>query len=188
MKNEIKFRWLTSESWKDFELLFGQRGACGGCWCMNWRIKKSEFEKNKGATNKKLMKNLVDAGEEIGLIAYIDGKPAAWCSVAPREKFCRLENSRVLARIDDQQVWSIVCFFISKEFRKMGLSSEVLKGVIKHCKKIKVKILEGYPVEPYSKNMPAAFAWTGFPSAFIKAGFKEAARRSKSRPIMRYNL
>ena len=153
---------------------------------MSWRLKTSEFEKQKGAGNKRIMKNLVANKEHIGIIGYVGGKPAAWCSFAPREKFIKLENSRVLKRIDDEPVWSISCFFIAKEFRRNGLSTQLLKGVIAFSKKKKIKILEGYPTVPYSKAIPAAFAWTGIPASFERAGFTEAARRSKSRPIMRY--
>ena len=155
---------------------------------MAWRLKSSEFEKHKGAGNKRIMKSLVKQKEQIGIIGYIGNKPVAWCSFAPREKFIRLENSRVLKKIDDEDVWSISCFFISKEFRRKGLSTGLLKGVIAFCRKKNVKILEGYPTVPYSKAMPAAFAWTGIPAAFDRAGFEEAAKRSKSRPIMRYYL
>ena len=183
---KLKFRALTKETWKDFENLFGERGACGGCWCMSWRIKKAEFEKCKGDGNKRLMKKLVNKYEEIGILAYLENKPVGWCSVAPREDFVRLNNSRVLSRVDDKPVWSIVCFFVDKNYRKMGLSAELLKGVIHYGKSKGVVILEGYPVEPYSENMPAAFAWTGFQNSFKKAGFKEVERRSKSRPIMRF--
>jgi len=185
---KLKFMPLKNETWKDFENLFGERGACGGCWCMSWRLKKSDFDNSKGERNKYLMKKLVKNNEVIGILAYMDDKPIGWCSVAPREKFIRLNNSKVLGRIDDKPVWSIVCFFINKNYRKMGLSAEILKGVIDYCKSKGASILEGYPVEPYSENMPAAFAWTGFPNAYIKAGFKEVERRSKSRPIMRYYI
>ena len=184
--DKLSFKPLSKETWKDFEYLFGERGACGGCWCMSWRLKKSEFDKNKGKGNKALMHKLVNKKEETGILFYIDKEPIGWCSVAPREDFLRLNNSKVLGKIDDKPVWSIVCFFIDKKYRQTGLSSEILKGVITYYKKKKVKILEGYPTEPYSENMPAAFAWTGFTSAFIKAGFKEVERRSKVRPIMRY--
>ena len=155
---------------------------------MAWRLKSSDFEKQKGQGNKKAMRNLVRKNEQIGIIAYMGKQPVGWCAAAPRDKFIRLNNSRVLKRIDDEPVWSITCFFIAKEFRRMGLSTELLKGVINFCRKKKIKILEGYPGVPYSKNIPAAFAWTGIPSSFEKAGFSEAARRSKSRPIMRYYL
>lgn len=187
-KSGFTFFSLTPGRWNDFEQLFGERGACGGCWCMTWRVKKAVFDKQKGAGNKKAMQKIVTKGREPGIIAYYRGKPIGWCAVAPREEFIRLEGSRILAPVDDRKVWSITCFFISKEFRRQGLSSELLKGVIKYCRKKKIKILEAYPAEPYAENIPAAFAWTGIPSAFLKAGFEEVARRSKTRPIMRYYL
>lgn len=179
---------LDKSRWKDFEKLFGDRGACGGCWCMAWRLNAKEFEKEKGAGNKKAMKRIVDSNELPGIIGYLNKEPVGWCSVAPREKFIRLEKSKVLAKIDDKPVWSITCFFITKAFRRQGLSTELLKGVIKFCRKKNVRILEAYPAEPYAKNIPAAFAWTGIPSAFEKAGFKVVERRSPKRPIMRYYL
>lgn len=189
-KTEKGFQFfpLNPDRWDDFEELFGERGACGGCWCMTWRVKKSVFDKQKGSGNKKAMKKIVTAGSEPGLLAYAEGRAVGWCAVAPREEFIRLEGSRVLAPVDDRPVWSITCFFITKEFRRKGLSAELLKAVIQYARKKKVKILEAYPAEPYADNIPAAFAWTGIPSAFIKAGFEEVARRSKTRPIMRYYL
>jgi GNAT superfamily N-acetyltransferase len=188
VKGKIEFHPLTKSIWKDFEELFGERGACGGCWCMAWRLSSKDFEKLKGDGNKKAMKKIVDDNEIPGIIAYINGKPAGWCSFAPREKFIRLENSRVLAKIDNKPVWSITCLFIAKPFRRQGLSGEILKGVIQFCKKKKIKMLEAYPVEPYNDNIPAVFAWTGIPSAFEKAGFKEVERRTPKKPIMRYYL
>jgi GNAT superfamily N-acetyltransferase len=184
----LSFRPLTPKRWKDFEKLFGDRGACGGCWCMSWLLTRKEFDANKGQGNKKKMKALVNKKAEPGIIAYMGNEPIGWCAVALREKYIRLENSKVLKRIDDQPVWSIPCFFIKKEFRRKGLSTKVLKGVVEYCKGKGAKIIEGYPVEPYSDNIPAAFAWTGFPSSFTKAGFVEVERRSRTRPIMRYYI
>jgi GNAT superfamily N-acetyltransferase len=185
---KLTFHPLDESRWHDFETLFGERGACGGCWCMSWRSTKSEFEKNKGAGNKRKMKRLVKVGEQIGILAYAGRRPVAWCAVAPREKYIRLEHSRVLKRFDDAQVWSIPCFFLAKEFRRKGLSAEILKGVIQYGRRNGVKILEAYPIYPYSSNMPAAFAWTGFVSSFINAGFRVSKQWSKARPIMRYYM
>ena len=111
-----------------------------------------------------------------------------WCSIAPREDFPVLENSRVLKRIDDKPVWSVVCFFINKHYRKQGLSVEMLNAVKNYVKMNEGKIVEGYPVEPKSGKTADVFAWTGLSSAFKKAGFKEVARRSETRPIMRYSI
>jgi len=134
------------------------------------------------------MKKLVDSDAQPGILAYFDNEPVGWCAIAPREKYIRLEKSRVLKKVDDQPVWSIPCFFIKKEFRRKRLSTELLKAAIIFCRSRGVKVVEGYPAEPYANNIPAAFAWTGFPSSFREAGFKEVIRRSKSRPIMRFNL
>jgi len=187
-KIKLTFKPLCKKTWYDFETLFGEHGACGGCWCMSWRLSRSDFEKRKGDGNKKAMKQLVKKGEQIGIIAYLNGKPIGWCAVAPREKYIKLENARVLKRIDDEPVWSITCFFLLKDLRRKSYSVEILKGVIDYCRKKKVKILEAYPILPYSNNIPAAFAWTGFLSSFEKAGFKVAKRWSNARPIMRYYI
>ncbi len=50
------------------------------------------------------------------------------------------------------------------------------------------RIVEGYPIHPRSANLPGAFAWTGFVSAFQQAGFIEVAHRSPACPIMRYHI
>jgi GNAT superfamily N-acetyltransferase len=186
--SKTNFKELTADTWKDFEKLFGERGACGGCWCMYWRLRNKDFESRKGRGNKNAMKKLVNNKEQIGIIMYLDNEPIGWCSIAPRENFIRLGNSRILKPIDDKPVWSIACFFIDKKFRRQGYSVEMLHGVIKIIKQKGAEILEGYPNDPKIDNMPAAFAWTGISTAFVNAGFKEMARRSETRPIMRYYL
>lgn len=194
MKNEkyiissLEFHPLTSERWNDFEALFGERGACGGCWCMWWRIKRSEFNRQKGEGNKRSMKVIVEGGEIPGILAFYKDKPVAWCSVAPREKFPVLERSRILRPVDDLSVWSVVCFFIEKNYRKRGLSMQLLRAAVEFVKKQGGKVVEGYPVQPKKNPMPALFAWTGVYSAFKQAGFKECVRRSDTRPIMRYYI
>jgi GNAT superfamily N-acetyltransferase len=183
---ELRIYPLTKSRWKDFEKLFGERGACGGCWCMWWRLNRSDFNKSKGSGNKKKMKTLVNDGIVPGVLVYYHNKIIGWCSVAPREQFSVLENSRILKKIDEEKVWSIVCFFVDRKYRGLGISVEVIKSVVEYLMKKKVKIIEGYPVEPKKDDLPTVFAWTGFASAFRKAGFIECARRSETRPIMRY--
>jgi GNAT superfamily N-acetyltransferase len=184
----LKFYPLITTRWKDLEKLFGERGACGGCWCMSWRLKNSDYEKNKGERNKKAFKEIVNKGNEPGIIAYFEKEPVAWCAIAPRDEYLKLENSRVLKRIDEKPVWSITCLFIARQFRRKGISIALLKAVIDYCRNKKVEVIEAYPVIPYTESMPEAFAWTGIYSAYLKAGFKDMPRFSPSRPIMRYYL
>jgi GNAT superfamily N-acetyltransferase len=183
-----EFYPVTKEQWNDFEELFGERGACGGCWCMWWRLKRSTFEQQKGKANREAMKKLIESGEIPGILAYQDRSPVGWCSVAPREKFSSLQRSRILAPLDDKPVWSVVCFFIAKPYQDHGLSLKLLQAAVDFVKKSGGTVIEGYPVEPKKDRMPKVFAWTGFASTFKKAGFVEEARRSATRPIMRYYL
>lgn len=186
IREEAKFYPLTVERWQDFESLFGKSGACGGCWCTWYRLKRSEFEQNKGDENKKLIEQIVRSGEIPGVLAYVDGKAVGWCSVAPRTQFPALERSRILKRIDNKPVWSIVCFYIDKAYRKKGLTGELLSFVIRYCKERGAEIIEAYPTDSPKKDVPDVFAWNGFASTFFKAGFIEAARRSETRPLLRY--
>jgi len=183
---DLKFHSVTPKRWKDLENLFGERGACGGCWCMWWRLSRSLFNQQKGEGNRKAIKKIVDSGEIPGILANADVKPIGWCSVAPRERFPVLERSRILKRIDEKPVWSVVCFFVAKPFRRNGVTVKLLKAAVEYAKKHKAKIVEGYPIEPKKGKFPDVFANTGLASAFRQAGFVEVLRRSETRPIMRY--
>ena len=59
---ELSFKPLTIEKRGDFVSLFAERGVCGGCWCMLWRLSRKEFERQKEDTNKLAMKTIVAAG------------------------------------------------------------------------------------------------------------------------------
>ncbi len=185
---KIKWQPLIQDCWHDFETLMGEKGGCGGCWCMSWRVRRAVFKQQKGDGNRQAMAELVRQNEPVGILAYLNDQPVGWCAVAPREKYIRLENSRVLSRIDDQPVWSVSCFYVARPYRRQGISVELIKGAIEYCRQLGVKIIEAYPYEPYSKEIPPVFIWTGIPAAFAKAGFVVAARRSAARPIMRYYL
>ncbi len=184
----LEFHSLTPERWGDLEKLFGPHGACGGCWCMWWRLPYSEFMRNRGERNKETFKTIVDSGKILGILAYTKDQPVGWCAVATRETFPKLERSRILKRVDDKPVWSVVCFFIAKAFRRKGISVELLKAAVNYATKQGAKIVEGYPVEPKKEWTPDAFAYTGLASAFRKVGFVEVVRRSETRPVMRYMI
>jgi GNAT superfamily N-acetyltransferase len=155
---------------------------------MFFRLAKKEFEENKYAGNKRKMHQLVKKQQPVGLLAFQNDEAVGWISLAPREQFIKLENSRVHKRIDDEKVWSITCFFIRKDFRNKGLSLQLIEAAQDFAKKNKIKILEAYPVKPYSDKMPDVFAWTGFYTTFLKAGFKVVSETSKSKPMMRFEV
>jgi GNAT superfamily N-acetyltransferase len=184
LARDLVFHPLTPERWPDLESLFGPRGACGGCWCMTWRLTHSAFEQHKGEDNRRAFRRIVNSGAQPGVLAYAAGQPIGWCSVAPRSEFSFLERSRILAPVDDAPVWSITCLFVSKDWRRRGLSTSLIRAACAHARSQGAKIAEAYPQE-LQKETPAAFVWTGVASAFRKAGFRVAARRSSSRLLMR---
>lgn len=178
---------LTPDRWADFERLFGANGACGGCWCMWLRLPRKAFDAGKGAGNKRAMRNRVKDGAAPGLLAYDGGAPVGWVAVAPREEYPALERSRIMQPVDDRPVWSVTCFFVAKTHRNTGLTVELLEAAVAYVRGQGGRIVEGYPVEPNGEMAPA-FAWHGLASAFRAAGFREVARRSPTRPLMRRTI
>jgi GNAT superfamily N-acetyltransferase len=182
------FHPLTPERWSDFEKLFGPRGACGGCWCMYWRVSRAQYEEQSGELNRRNIKALVDSGNIPGILAYSGDEPVGWCSIAPREEFPTLGRSRILKPVDELPVWSVVCFFVTRNQRRKGLTVQLLKAAVDFARSKGARIIEGYPVEPKNGKSPDVFVYTGLSSAFTQAGFTEVLRRSETRPIMRYYL
>jgi GNAT superfamily N-acetyltransferase len=181
----LTFRPLTSSLFADFERLFGPRGACAGCWCTFWKLRGKAYEENTGEPARQMQKSIVDSGVVPGLLAYSNGEPVGWIAVEPRSAYPKLAHSRILKPVDDEDVWSVTCFFVASQARRQGLTVDLLKAAVEYVKEQGGKIVEGYPVDA-KKDMPPAFIYHGVAAAFQKAGFVEVARRSETRPIMRF--
>jgi GNAT superfamily N-acetyltransferase len=189
MKNKLLCHPLTPDRWGDLETLFGPRGACGGCWCMVWRLPRKDFVNGKGAGNRAAFRNIVrHADTPPGILGYLDGEPVGWCAVAPREQFPFLERSRVLKRVDERPVWSVSCLLVHKKHRRKAITVELLRSAVDFVRRRGGRFVEGYPIDPSKADVPGVFAWTGLASAFLKAGFHEVARHSETRPIMRCEI
>jgi GNAT superfamily N-acetyltransferase len=184
----LDFQPLTLERWPDLEKLFGEHGAYGGCWCMWWRITRSQFSEQQGDGNRQALHEIVASGEVPGIVAYADGEPVGWCSVAPRDSYPSLNRSRILKRLDDRPVWSIVCLYVDKEHRSQGLSLELIRGAIEYVRRQGGRVIEAYPTQPKGQRLPPVSSYMGLPSLFEQAGFTECARPSQSKVIMRYYI
>lgn len=171
--------------WSGFSEVMGDKGGCGGCWCMLWRKSRKDMDAGMGEGNRLAMREIFAEGHIPGLIAKSDGAAVGWIQVDRREAFPRLEGSRILQPVDDLPVWSISCFLVDKRFRKQGLSLELLLAACRFAADRGAKVIEGYPVDTPRGNYPAVYVWTGFAATFRKAGFEEVIRRSATRPIMR---
>ena len=185
---DVAIHPVTSNRWPDLERLFGPSGASYGCWCMWFRRRSSEMAKAKARENKADIRALVEAGEEPGLIAYVDGEPAGWVSLDRKANYPRLVHSTSLKRLDldhEGAVWSVVCFVVGKDYRRTGLSERLLKGAIDYAKDHGATTLEAYPVEP-TEELKGDRGYHGVRLVFDRAGFAEVAR--DARPVMRLDL
>ncbi|MDB5075815.1 MAG: GCN5-related N-acetyltransferase [Chloroflexi bacterium] len=185
---EVTCRPVTADRWSDFEQLFGERGACAGCWCMYLKLPRATFDRQKGAENKEAIRAEIIGGGTPGLLAYAGDEPAGWCAIAPRDAYPALARSRILKPVDESPVWSVTCFFVARPYRRQGLAARLLRAAVDHAATHGATIVEGYPVDSRQDKMPDTSAWMGLASTFQAVGFTEVARRSESRPIMRYRI
>jgi GNAT superfamily N-acetyltransferase len=190
---QIETHPLTPDRWRDLAALFETSSTTRHCWCMWFRQSTVDYRANGGETNKRAFKRIVErsaaptSAPPPGVLAYIDGAPAGWCAVAPREEYTRLARSRTLKPIDDQPVWSVTCFFISSQARRQGVGHALLAAAFELAAAHGAKIVEGYPLVP-GRKLRSDEAYVGVTSLFEKAGFTEVARPSDSRAIMRRAL
>ncbi|OGT25009.1 MAG: hypothetical protein A2Z17_07725 [Gammaproteobacteria bacterium RBG_16_66_13] len=187
MAPRLEVQPVTPDRWRDLVRLFGTRGAHGGCWCMWWRLRHSAFGRNRGEDNRRALQRLIRKGHPPGLIGYVDGRPAGWVSLGPREDFQGLEHSRRLRRVDDTPVWSIVCFFIARPYRRQGLMTAMIEAAVGYARAQGARHLEAYPIESRTRPLEGYVGYTGVASVFRRLRFRRVALR-EGYPIMRRKL
>jgi GNAT superfamily N-acetyltransferase len=184
---ELTCKPVTADLWLDLVALFSEHGIQNGCWCMYWRASRKECQHNYGEGNKQALHRIVQSGKIPGLLAYHHGRPVGWVSVAPREDFPVLGRSPTLKPVDDLPVWSIVCFFVSKPYRKSGMTRYLIDAALRFAGEHGARLVEAYPIDLHAKYIDYE-RYSGLTTTFEKAGFKTALRRSDRRPILRYDL
>jgi len=115
----------------------------------------------------------------IGIIAYSNNEPMAWCSIAPRDTYRNLGGDETI-----NNVWSLVCFFIKRPFRNNGISKLLLAEAINYAANNGAEYIEAYPVE---FNSPS-YRFMGFIQTFKKANFKFIKKTGTRRNVMLLKL
>ncbi|WP_214327114.1 GNAT family N-acetyltransferase [Nonomuraea sediminis] len=185
---ELDIRPATS--WPDVEAVFGPQGAHGGCWCLWFRATGAHFRELKGEGARDRLRALVDApGPAPGVLAFLDGAPVGWCAVAPREDHLRLAKSPAMKPLDAAEpgVWAVTCFYVTRSGRGKGIPVALLSGAVDYAASCGARAVEGYPIDTDRKLM-AAELYHGWRALFDAAGFREVARRTPTRPVMRRDL
>jgi GNAT superfamily N-acetyltransferase len=182
----IRTRPLAPTDWPVIEELFGDKGACGGCWCMAWRVEKGgrTWEEGKGDKNRQAFRALVESGQAHGVLAFAGHRAVGWCSIGPARSFPRMLKSRVLDRPRTAATWSVTCFFIAKNWRGRGVSVKLLEAAVQLAASHGATEIEGFPVVsgPDAGRLPGSFVWTGLPAIFRSVGFVETPDPPGARP------
>jgi GNAT superfamily N-acetyltransferase len=194
---DVEVRPLTAERWPDLVELFGPSGAFSNCWCTWWRQTGGEFDRgirNQGAGNRALLERLTQENRQPGLMAYRDGRPVGWISVAPRPDYGRAIRSpsigpgRRSPEASDDGVWSVVCFWMPRAERGKGIAMALLRAAVDHARAGGARVLEGYPIDTAGERRPQPNVFTGTLAMFTRVGFDEVERRAEGRPIVRLAL
>lgn len=181
---DLEIRPLTPPLWPALEDLFGERGACNGCWCMHWRI-GSAYRRRPRADNKAAFREVVERGPPPGLLAFAGELAVGWCQLTPRAALPWLDRAWRLKRVDDAPVWSLSCLYVRKGWRRRRVTSALIAAALRAARDAGAPALEAYP---YDAAVSPSASGTGYASTFARAGFRTVARRVPARPIMRHDL
>jgi hypothetical protein len=179
---------LTPERWRDLEQLFGpDRGANSGCWCMWWRLTREAWRQMPKAGRKARLRKVVKKGPPVGLLALRGDAPIGWVQVAPRRATPTFNTSPVAApadpRDDLDQVWAITCFYIAAAGRRSGVAHALGQAAVRHAFAQGAVAIEACPKEAGARA--SGDLYMGTPSIFRRLAFREIARRTPVRPLMR---
>ncbi len=178
---KLRIKPLTPNLWPALEDLFGERGACNGCWCMYWRI-GGAYRKQPADANKRAFQEDVENGPPPGLLAFEGHRAIGWCQLTPRDALPWLDRTWRLRRVDEESVWAISCFYIRIGYRRRGVTAALIDAAVNAARRARAPAIEAYPLD--SALTPSASS-TGYVTTFARAGLRVVARHTPPRPIMR---
>ena len=181
----MKFLPVTPDRWPDLEQLFEGPGGPNHCWCMLFRHMKPANDCADLPPAKVAMFRLVARGISVGILGYVDREPVAWCSIAPLETHQNLPGQGPLGDSSDTEgVWSLPCFFVRSDFRRQGLTRQLITAAINYAEDHGAKSIEAYPIVQDSPGN----RFMGFVSTFEANGFKKVRTLDTLRIMMRLHL
>jgi ribosomal protein S18 acetylase RimI-like enzyme len=184
---------LTPERWDALAALFTEGGDPKWCWCQYFRVRGLDWSNSTPGANRERLHAQATAGPPPGLVAMRGDRALGWVSLGPRTEFDRLNHAKLLAPLDDQPTWSIVCFVVSRKSRRSGVARALLDAAVRYARAAGAERLEAYPVDTQGDKIAPANAYHGTLSMFEAAGFDVVERRqfnrtSPVRPIVRFEL
>lgn len=181
-EGDVQIRPVGPTMWEDVEQLFEERGGPKSCWCMVWRDYARAAELVDKAARKTGMRDRVKKGEKVGLVAFLDDKAVAWCSVAPRATFKKSLDG--VAPQEGCKTWSLTCLFVKRTHRGEGLSVRLIEAAIEYARSQGAATLDAYPVDPDSPS----YRFCGFKPQFDRLEFETVGKVGSRRYLVRWTL
>jgi len=184
MAGPFDVRPLTEATWAALEVLFREGGDPRWCWCQHWRLRSKDMSVAKVPQLRARLHDQAASDEPPGLVAFDGDRAVGWVSLGPRADFERIVRSRVIPKIDDRPVWSIVCFAVSSTARGQGVARSLLDAAITYARDRGATALEAYSVRLATADDGTAeaihpdAAFTGTLPMFERAGFAVIADRA----------
>jgi GNAT superfamily N-acetyltransferase len=185
-------------SCEDLQTVFGMRGMAHRCQCQRYKLRPRESFASFPVEERALrLRGQTDCGHPesdttSGLVAYLDGEPAGWCAVEPRNAYeGLLRNYRIPWEGREQDrtdasVWALTCFFTRAGFRKRGVGRALARAAVDFAREHGARAIEGYPIN--TKNVILEELHVGTEGMFADAGFTEVSRPTLRRVVMRVDF
>lgn len=177
----FEFHAMTPLLLEDLERFSLAHGKFRYCSCMRWRMSSAEWSRSTKEERVAALEDLVRSGTPVGVLVYLDGEVVGWCSIAPRETYRAIERSRTIHRVEGENVWSVVCFFLDRRVRHRGLTVELLRAAVELARTEGAAAVEGYPSTPGS----GLYRYMGSIEAFRAVGFEDVTPEGSSRTVVR---
>ena len=177
---DLEFHPVDGGRWNDLERLFEARGGPHYCWCMAWRPMPKGASRSDSSAKKQALRAAVRRRTPVGILGYLDGEPAGWCSIAPRDSYRNLGGPEE----GPGSVWSIACFFVPRPLRGQGMTRRLIAAAVEHARRKGAAVVEAYPVDPDSPS----YRFMGFVGTFEAMGFRAVGRAGTRRHVMRLIL
>jgi GNAT superfamily N-acetyltransferase len=127
------------------------------------------------------MRRFVASGQVPGIIAFVDGQPAGWCSISPKTPLVGLTKlGEPYGTFTDSAEWAVICFYVPEKHRGIGLMSGLLEAAVQYAAAQGASRVEGYPMDAGWDTDGAG----GTRKAFDRAGFIESRRIGDHQSLM----
>jgi GNAT superfamily N-acetyltransferase len=188
---EVDIKPLTPALFDDLAEVFAPTPAAQGCWCTWMFSSHKERIAGWGEGNRaRFEEKASTSSTPLGMLAYSDEQPIAWCATGPRSRYTSVISPRATIMRgrdpnEDDDVWFVPCFVTRVGFRRSGVTYALLNAAVELAREHGAKAIEGFPI---AGDVRGADEYLGREILFQRCGFECIARPSPRRAVMRRDL